>query len=121
MLNDIKNLCKAFLIVVQRLFELLGDFLVKIIIFLGPVANSVKGVINPEEFYRVITLALSVGGSFYGFITYISNHANDFVTDPNVVISINTFAQHCKDKQIPLAIFTAIFLGDYIRRKYIHG
>lgn len=121
MWNDLKNLAIAFGVLVKHFWESLGNLLVWAIRFFGPAAGSLKGVISPEEFYRVIMIAISGSGSFYGAVEYTRDHINEFVSDPILISSVNGFVKHVHSHNLYLAIFIVIFTFDYIRRKYLHG
>lgn len=120
-MHDLKNLFKAFYVLFKHLWEFLADTLIRVINFCGPVFGSVRGVVNPEEFYRVIMLASTGSGGFYGFIQYLSKHANEYITDPTVLVGVNTFIEHVTQKHLIIALFIILFVWDYVRRKFTHG
>ena len=120
MYNDFINLIKSFKIFVIQLFNFVSKIIVGLVRFLGPAENAVRHVVSPEEFYRIIVVALSAGGGFGGFIAYMKDHFKEFITDPNVAIGVQAFIKHCNDKNLSLAIFVLFFTMDYIRRKR-HG
>jgi hypothetical protein len=121
MWKDLKNLYKAFYVLFKHLFESLGNLLVWAIRFFGPVADSAKGVINAEEFYRVLVVSMSASGGLYGSVDYMSHHVNEYVSDPVVVTGLLTFIEHVHNKKITMAVFTLVFILEYTRRKYSHG
>ena len=120
MYNDFINLCKSFIIFAKQVWKLLCKLLIALINFLSPYEKSIYKAVSPEEFYRIMLLALSAGGGFSGFITYLKGHVQEFVTDPNIAMGVQAFIQHCIDKKTSVAIFICIFVLEYVRRKY-HG
>lgn len=120
MWNDFKNFCKALYILLRRIVLLLFNGIIGVYKFLLPLEGSVKGVVNPEEFYRILLLALSTGGGLEGFVKYLEDHFKEFVTDPVVSVGVKAFCEHCHNKHLPIIFFIIIFLGDYLRRKN-HG
>lgn len=82
--------------------------------FIGPVFGSIYGRVNEKEFYRVVSLAISTGGTLWGSAQYIINHATEYITDPATLIFIQSITNN---KSIAL-IITIIFIADFYRRKY---
>lgn len=121
MWNDFKNFLLAFYVLVKRIVQVIISSIVKLYTFIQPVKDSLRGMINVEECYRVLILSLSAGGTFAGSINYVSKNFTDFVTDPVLSVAVQSFIKHCNDKHLTIAIFIVVFLCDYIRRKYAHG
>lgn len=117
MWNDFKNLCIALYILFRRILLLFINFVIAVYNFLLPLEGSVKGVVNPEEFYRILILAVSTGGTLEGFIDYIEKHLEDFILDPVFSVGIQAFCRHCHQKNLPIVFFIVVFLGDYLRRR----
>lgn len=119
--KEFKNFIKSFKILLRSIASSLGNLFVWAINFIGPVANSLHGIVNEEEYYRIFMTALSAGGGFYGFVQYILGHINEFISDPIIANGAKGFVQHVHDKHLILAVFIVIFISDYFRRKYLHG
>ena len=80
----------------------------KVVAFLSPVATSIRGKINIDEFLRILTLALTTGGSVYGALAIIFQDLTLFVTDAALA------------REVSLAVGILTFLFDYLRRRN-HG
>ncbi len=76
-----------------------------IILFFGPVWNSVKGKINLEELIRILILSITTSTSALGAMSFIYTHISEFVTDPMLITLISSI----------VGIVT--FGVDYFRRK----
>jgi len=115
--DTIKLLYRFFVWLVQKIIWLIQE----LIIFLGPVYNSIRGKINEKELYRVITLAASVGTTFWGAVEYVYNHVHEFVNDPITVAQINTFVAVAQKNWLFVTVPLVVFIGDLLRRKFLHG
>lgn len=120
MRKDFVNFVKSLKILLINIYRLVRSVVLAIFNFFRPYEQSIKGIVSPEEFYRIIILALSAGGGFDGFVTYLKNNFQQFITDPNIAIGIQAFVKHCVDKNLTVLIIIVIFIGEYLRRKY-HG
>lgn len=121
MLADIKSFFVSWWVFLCKTYESLCIILKKVYTFLRPVENSIKGQINAEEFFRVIMVALSSSGGFAGFVEYLQSHYNDFIVDPNIANGLHAFISHVQNHNLTWALFTTLFILEYLRRKYSHG
>ncbi len=103
------------------LFETTVWLVEEFIKFLGPVYNSVRGSINEKELYRVITLAMSVGTTFWGGVEYVYTHMHEFVTNPVTIVQVNAFVAVVQKNWLFAVVPLVVFVGDLVRRKYFHG
>lgn len=103
------------------LFWTIVELVENLIRFIGPAANSVKGKLNEQELYRVIASAASVGGGFAGFVKYILTNVDKFVNDPVTASAIQAFITLVQNNWLLLTVPLVIFVGDALRRKYLHG
>ncbi len=117
----IVDVCKLLFRFAVWLFETICWLIEEFLKFIGPVYNSVRGSVNKAELYRVVTLAMSVGGGFWAAVEYVYTHLGEFVTDPTLVLGFNTFVSVVKTNWLFVVIPVVIFFGDFLRRKFTHG
>ena len=111
---------KSITVLVINIFKQFLNLLIEIGLFLSPVVNSVYGKINEEELYRVITLSVSVGGGLFGALTYIANHASEYISDKSTLVFVQTLAITLEKHSSLAIIVIGIFILDFYRRKF-HG
>lgn len=86
--------------------------------FISPVIGSVYGKVNEKEFYRIISLAASAGGTLWGSIVYISDHAAEYITDATTLAFIQSLTTTLVKNKVLAIVVLIIFFTDFYRRKY---
>jgi hypothetical protein len=123
--NFLYNFFKSLLVLTYRtiysILHIVVDLSINLITFLGPVLNSVYGKINEQELYRIIALSASVGGGLAGSLKYIADNAKNYISDPTILLFVQTLVTTVSNNLVLTGIVLAVFLIDFYRRKYQHG
>lgn len=110
----IKNILTSLYIAIEKICIFLYNFL-------SPCVDSIKGELNEQEIYRIVSLTLSSGGGLYAVTKTLYINIDILVTNPVLAYQIKTFVEMLQHNNILIAILFVIFIGESIRRKYLHG
>jgi len=106
----IKNLC-------YNTYQIIKYIVVSAYRFLGPVTGSVYNHINPEELYRVLTLAVSAGGGTWGTLQFLLDNV-DQTLDKVWAPPVKVFLLSLRNNYAVLGVIIMVFILDLMRRKY---
>jgi hypothetical protein len=83
--------------------------------------DSLKGYIKPAELLRALGLALTTGGSFWGFLEVVGNHLSDFVIDPVALLNLQQIISHANAKNWVAVALGAVTFGISLYNKFNKG
>lgn len=103
------------------IFHAINKLVIFLINYLSPCAESIRGELNEQEVYRVVSVTLSSGGSIYAILKGLYGNVDTLVTNPVLANQIKIVVESLKNENFPLVIMIVIFILDSLRRKYAHG
>lgn len=99
----------------------MGTFWKKVIDFIGPASNAIKGYVNLNEIFRIITTGVLAGSSMSAIFSAIEGSLGKIITDPVLLNDLMKIITETNAKNYTALIFAVLTMVLELYRRINQG